>query len=193
MNIANKLTIFRIILVPVFILCFMFNFPYHGFVALLIFAVASITDMIDGKLARKYNLITEFGKLMDPLADKILVIAALIMLIEKDLIFGWIVLIIIARELLVTSMRLVAVNSGKVIAASIWGKMKTVTQLVGIVIILLEYSLMELKIDGLSFINNMYNMNIGVGQIILYIATILTVFSGYEYMKENWEFIDYKK
>ncbi len=193
MNIANKLTIFRVILVPVFIVCFLFDFPFHGFLALIIFAVASITDMIDGKLARKYNLITEFGKLMDPLADKILVIAALIMFIEKDLIFGWIVLIIITRELLVTSVRLVAVNSGKVIAASIWGKMKTVTQLIGIVIVLLEFSLMELNIKELSFINNMYAMNIGIGQIILYIATVLTVFSGYEYVKENWEFIDFRK
>ena len=193
MNIANKLTIFRIILVPVFIVCFLFDFPLHGFLALVIFAVASITDMIDGKLARKYNLITEFGKRMDPLADKILVIAALIMFIEKDLIFGWIVLILITREILVISVRLVAVNSGKVIAASIWGKMKTVTQLIGIVVVLLEFSLMELNIKELSFINNMYAMNIGIGQIILYIATLLTVFSGYEYVKENWEFIDFRK
>ena len=193
MNIANKLTIFRIFLVPVFIVCFLVNFPFHGFLALVIFAVASLTDMIDGKLARKYNLVTEFGKLMDPLADKILVISALILFVEKDLIFGWIVLIIIARELLVTSVRLVAVNSGKVIAASIWGKMKTVTQLVGIVLMLLEFSIMEMGIEKLSFINNLYGMNLGIGQIILYIATVLTVFSGYEYMKENWEYIDFRK
>ena len=167
MNIANKLTIFRIFLVPVFIVCFLVDFPFHGFLALVIFAVASLTDMIDGKLARKYNLVTEFGKLMDPLADKILVISALILFVEKDLIFGWIVLIIIARELLVTS--------------------------VGIVLMLLEFSLMEMGIEQLSFINNLYGMNISIGQIILYVATVLTVFSGYEYMKENWEYIDFRK
>ncbi len=129
MNLPNKLTMFRIILVPVTMALMLSNKPV---IAGIVFAVASITDFFDGFIARKYNLVTSFGKIMDPLADKILVFGALLCFIQNGTINVWPVVIIIARELFVTCMRVVAVDKGKVIAASWWGKIKTNVQIFGV-------------------------------------------------------------
>ena len=127
MNLPNKLTIMRVILIPFFVFFLLSPyFPAYGnYIAVSIFIVASLTDMLDGKIARKYNLVTNFGKFMDPLADKLLVCSAMICLIELDRLAAWIVIVIIAREFIISGFRLVASDNGVVIAASYWGKFKT--------------------------------------------------------------------
>ena len=137
MNLPNKLTLFRIFLIPVFILVMLFNIPSKYLIACVIFIVASITDAMDGHIARKHNLITDFGKFMDPLADKLLVISALICMIEVDLVSSWMVIIIVARELTVSILRAIAAADGKVIAASGGGKLKTISQMIAIPLLLL--------------------------------------------------------
>ena len=153
MNLANKLTLLRVILIPFFIVCFyipnlVFNvvnlndyqIPFANILALIIFLVAAITDFIDGYIARKYNMITDFGKFMDPLADKLLVTAALLMLLENTLISGWVVFVILAREFIVTGFRTIAASKGVVIAAGWLGKIKTVVQFIMIsTLLLLNY------------------------------------------------------
>ena len=124
MNLPNKLTVLRMILVPFFVLALLWPFPHHFLIALIIFGAASYTDHLDGMLARKHNQITDFGKFMDPLADKILVISALVCFVSLGLCDVWLVLLIIAREFMVTSIRLVAAGKGSVIAANNWGKAK---------------------------------------------------------------------
>lgn len=189
MNLPNKLTIFRIILVPFFVCALLAqNFPHHYLIAFFLFAIASYTDHLDGKLARKYHLVTNFGKFLDPLADKILVISALVCFVYLNLSNVWFVLLIIAREFMVTSIRLVAVDSGVVIAANIWGKAKTVSQLLAILIImLLQYAndlqVLPLSVEQCNFI----------GQILLGIATLFTIISGIIYLKENWKVITLSK
>lgn len=179
MNLPNKLTLFRIILVPFFVAALLIpSIPQHYLWALLLFAVASLTDHYDGKLARKNNQVTTFGKFLDPVADKILVISALVCFIELGLAPTWCVLLIIAREFMVTSIRLVAVDSGKVIAANNWGKTKTVSQIIAtLAILLLQLVLQTGWIDTGSAML--------LGNIFLYIATFFTVFSGVVYIKEN--------
>ena len=135
MNLPNKLTLLRIILVPFFIIAMLVNFPFHYLVAGCIFGIASVTDTLDGKIARSRNLVTDFGKFADPLADKILVLTALVCFLQVGLLgsFGAIpVIIVLFREFAVSGIRLVAASSGKVVAANIWGKIKTVSQMVGI-------------------------------------------------------------
>lgn len=192
MNLPNKLTIFRIILVPIMIII-----PYLGLQGEIlgisatmiiidaIFIIASITDKLDGSLARKNNEITVFGKFLDPIADKILVLAALIMLVEFGKIPAWIPIIILFREFVVSGYRLIAVQkNGEVIAASKWGKIKTVTQMIAIIIAF---------IDKYSFFEFTYNSNMEFGfyainiitSLMLVICTIATVFSGYEYVKNG--------
>ena len=174
MNLPNKLTVFRMLLVPVFVILMYINMPYNYLLALIVFVLAAITDALDGKIARKYNLITDFGKLMDPLADKILVIAALMCFIDIKVIPGWIVLIIVSRELSVSIMRAVAACDGKVIAAGSSGKLKTVVQMVGIVVLLFG-----IAID--------INSIILTGQVLVYISAVLTLYSGIEYFYKNRE------
>ena len=138
MNLPNKLTLFRVVLIPFFVFFLLAPYfeEYGNYIAVAIFIVASITDFLDGKIARKYNLVTNFGKFMDPLADKLLVCSALICLIQLELIPAWVVIIIIAREFIISGFRLVASDNGVVIAASYWGKFKTAFQmLTGIVLI----------------------------------------------------------
>ena len=137
MNLPNKLTLFRIFLIPIFILVMLLNIPSKYLIACIIFIVASITDAMDGHIARKYNLITDFGKFMDPLADKLLVISALICMIEVGLVPAWMVIIIVARELTVSILRAIAAADGKVIAASGGGKLKTISQMISIPLLLL--------------------------------------------------------
>lgn len=178
MNIANKITIFRIFLVPVFIFLFIF-LGVESVIPLLIFIIASFTDMLDGYLARSRNLVTTFGKFMDPLADKILVSSALVMLVQVGKIEAWMVCIVLAREFIVSGFRILAASSGKVISASIYGKFKTITQLVSIILIMLE---------SISIVN----ISLRFGKLFWYISVILTIFSAIDYIYKNIEVLDLK-
>lgn len=185
MNIPNKITISRIFLIPFFILALTIPFnwgvwqigeselPIAHFVAALIFIIAAGTDWLDGYYARKYNLITNLGKFLDPLADKLLVAAALILLVELGLAPAWIVIIIISREFGVTGLRLVAAGGGIVLAASNMGKLKTVTQILAIILLLLHNY--PFSYIGFPF-----------ATIVLYVAMIITAVSGYDYFAKNW-------
>ena len=192
MNLPNKLTVARIIMVPFFVV-FLVNvtIPHHFLIAGLIFALASFTDLLDGKIARKRNLVTNFGKFLDPLADKILVISALVCFVSLGLAELWFVLIIIAREFMVTSIRLIAVNTGEVIAANIWGKAKTVSQKVAIVGILIMQYLQELINLSVmpSFTVGQFSSDTVfwfAGNVLVGIATLFTIISGVIYLKQNW-------
>ena len=190
MNLANKLTLLRIILIPFFIVCFyipnlMMNtvsvnsylIPYANLLGLVIFLLAAITDFIDGYIARKYNLITDFGKFMDPLADKLLVTAALLILLENGLISAWVVLVILAREFIVTGFRTIAAAKGVVIAAGWLGKIKTVVQFIMISTLLLLNYPFEL-------------FNWPVDRVFVALAVVLTVASGVEYIYKNMNIFD---
>lgn len=167
MNTPNKLTVLRMILVPIFMIFYMMeSFPYHTFFAAFIFIFASITDWLDGYLARKNNIVTNFGKFMDPLADKLLVTGALLCLMDKDIVSYWVVMIIIAREFIVTGLRLVAVTKGIVIAAGKMGKLKTVLQLIAISAAILS-------------------VNRTIVDILIYVSVFLTAFSGIDYLVRN--------
>ena len=192
MNLPNKLTVARIIMVPFFVV-FLVNvtIPHHFLIAGLILALASFTDLLDGKIARKRNLVTNFGKFLDPLADKILVISALVCFVNLGLAELWFVLIIIAREFMVTSIRLIAVNTGEVIAANIWGKAKTVSQMVAIVGILIMQYLQELINLSVmpSFTVGQFSSSTVfwfAGNVLVGISTLFTIISGAIYLKQNW-------
>lgn len=191
MNLPNKLTVLRMILVPFFVLALLWPFPHHFLIALIIFGAASYTDHLDGMLARKHNQITDFGKFMDPLADKILVISALVCFVSLGLCDVWLVLLIIAREFMVTSIRLVAAGKGSVIAANNWGKAKTVSQIIAICVILLLQYIGELGGLGLvGFVTEeMAVLFWGIGEIFLAIATFFAVLSGLIYLKQNWDIV----
>ena len=169
MNLPNKLTMFRVILIPVFIIVLMagvFREPLNRYIGVAVFCIASFTDYLDGNIARKYNLVTNFGKFMDPLADKLLVSSALICMIELGMLPAWIVIIIISREFIITGFRLIAVENGVVIAASWWGKIKTVMQMAMIIVVMLG-------------INDL------IGMVLIALATIFTVISGVDYIVKN--------
>lgn len=170
MNLPNKLTIFRVILIPFFVFFLLAPyFPEYGkYIATAIFIVASLTDMADGKIARKYNLVTNFGKFMDPLADKLLVCSAMICLVEIDRLAAWIVIVIIAREFIISGFRLVASDNGIVIAASYWGKFKTTFQMAAVI-------LMIFNIPALTLVTN----------IVVVIAVALTIISLVDYVAKN--------
>lgn len=174
MNLPNKLTLLRVLLIPVFVIIMMLDVTNHYLMACLIFIIASITDALDGHIARKNNLVTDFGKFMDPLADKLLVITALICMIESNLVAGWMVIIIVARELTVSILRAIAAADGKVISASGGGKIKTISQMLAIIILLL----------GANIDNSML---LQVGTIFMLIATMLTLYSGADYLYKNKE------
>lgn len=170
MNLPNKLTVFRVILIIPFV-CILLGFSqtsWGKWVALGIFIVASLTDLLDGKIARKYNLVTNFGKFMDPLADKLLVSAAMICLVEMGLLPAWMVIVIISREFVISGFRLIASDNGVVIAASYWGKFKTTFQMIMICLLIANLS-------ALSLIN----------LIVTWIALILTVVSLVDYLMKN--------
>ncbi|MDR0886499.1 MAG: CDP-diacylglycerol--glycerol-3-phosphate 3-phosphatidyltransferase [Clostridiales Family XIII bacterium] len=171
MNLPNKLTMLRMILVPVLIVLLYFD---HFYIGAAVFIVASFTDMLDGQIARKRNLITDFGKLMDPLADKLLVISTLVCLVEFGTIPAWTLIIILAREFLVTGLRGVAASKGIVIAAGMSGKIKTVTQMIAIALILLK-----------NWPFSVLGIDVPVDLIIYYISIALTLYSGVEYMIQN--------
>lgn len=188
MNLPNKLTLFRIILVPFFVAVLLIpGIPHHYLWAGVLFGIASLTDHYDGMLARKYNQVTTFGKFLDPVADKILVISALVCFVALNLAPTWCVLLIIAREFMVTSLRLVAVDSGRVIAANNWGKVKTVSQIIAISVIFLLQYIQELAAAGIlpqGILGGAGMANLA-GDLFLYVAVFLTVLSGVVYMKEN--------
>lgn len=166
MNLPNRLTILRIFLIPFFVFFMLSGFS--KWIALIIFVVASLTDMLDGKIARKYNLVTDFGKFMDPLADKLLVCSALICLVELKRIPAWIVIAIISREFIISGFRLVAAEKQIVIAANFWGKIKTVCQM--FMVILMIANIRELTL---------------ITQIMMWLSLILTVVSLMTYMVQN--------
>ena len=171
MNLPNKLTMGRIFAIPVFIVVFLMGYRY---VATVIFILAAITDMLDGKIARKYNLVTNFGKLMDPLADKLLVTSALVCMVQTGVVPGWMVIVILAREFAITGLRSVAASEGVVIAAAWSGKIKTVTQMIAIIFLLIGNWPFEL-------------ISVPFAQIMLWIAVIMTVYSGAEYIYKSRE------
>ncbi len=184
MNLPNKLTILRAVLIPFFLVALLCDQNYGGFVpygnwiALVIFAAASITDMLDGKIARKYNLVTNFGKFMDPLADKLLVSSALIAFIELHRIPAWIVIIIIAREFIISGYRLVAADKGIVIAAGIWGKVKTAVTMVMLCIVIADLGRVGVLMPYATEIHI-------VEMVLIYISLILTVVSLIDYLLQN--------
>lgn len=173
MNIANKITLSRIFLIPIFIFFMLIDLPYHMEIALVIFVVASLTDKLDGYFARKYNMITDLGKFLDPLADKLLITGALLVFIQLGKIDAWIVFVILAREFAVTGLRGIAANNNVVIAASKWGKLKTVIQIITIIV---------LFIDNYPF--SLINLPMNI--ILIYLSLIITVISGIDYFIKNY-------
>ncbi|MCM1251586.1 MAG: CDP-diacylglycerol--glycerol-3-phosphate 3-phosphatidyltransferase [Clostridium sp.] len=169
MNLPNKLTLFRVLLIPFFVLFMLVDITdMDKWIALVIFIVASLTDLLDGKIARKYNLVTNFGKFMDPLADKLLVCSALICLVEMAKLPAWIVIIIIAREFIISGFRLIAADNGVVIAASYWGKFKTTFQMVMICLLIADIEAIQ-----------------DLTAVIVCIALLLTVISLIDYLVKN--------
>jgi len=180
MNLPNKLTIFRVILIPFFVIFLLLDASNqtYRYIADAIFIIASLTDMLDGKIARKYNLVTNFGKFMDPLADKLLVSAAMICLIATGQLAAWIVVIIISREFIISGFRLVASDNGIVIAASYWGKFKTVFQMLMIIVLIANINLPFFAV---------------LGTILTYVALILTIVSLIDYIAKNKDVLKEQK
>ncbi len=191
MNLPNKLTVLRMIATPIFMFTMVANFKGHFFVALVVFALASFTDMLDGQIARKQGLVTDFGKFLDPLADKMLTTSAFLGLLAKNYCAGivWIVFIVLFREFAITSLRLVCVGSGKVIAANMWGKAKTVSQMAAIIAVLAVESLKSVVYlpDVLVF-----GLHVAL-TVLLWVSAVLTVISGVIYLWQNRTAIDPKK
>ena len=194
MNLPNKLTLLRVFLIPFFLLCMYWKFPCHYLAALVIFSAASITDALDGKIARSRNLVTNFGKFLDPLADKVLVLAALAVFVEiPDIKVGAIPLIIIsAREFMVSGLRLLAANSGIVVAAGMWGKLKTAFTMVAIITALVWLS--ACNDFGFSFPAVFCGIvNDWLISVLILISIVLTIISGAIYLKGYWNLIDTDK
>lgn len=191
MNLANKLTIFRIILVPIMIIIpflgiqgEILSIPIEWIILEAVFIIASITDKLDGYIARSRNQVTTFGKFLDPIADKVLVIVAMIMLVEMGKLPAWIPSIVVFREFVVSGYRLIAVeNGGNVIAANIWGKLKTVTQMIAII-----FALIDINAYGAVFTGKLTGIGLGINivtTLMMTICVIATVFSGWEYIKNG--------
>ena len=210
MTTANKITLTRICMIPFFIYFAsqpmlsgdferaIVNFPTNTIIALVLFCVASFTDFLDGYVARKYNQVTDFGKFVDPLADKLLVTSALVLFVEQSAMAGWMVCVIIARELIITSLRVVAANKGRVLAATWTGKVKTCVQIGGIIVIYLYYIIypsvaMDLPawlippqyVQQLSGEMQAFTLLAVVGWVV----TLVTIYSGYDYLRKNWDII----
>lgn len=195
MNLANKLTIFRIILVPIMVIIpfipiesQFFNIDITFWLLNLIFIIASITDKLDGYIARSRNEITTFGKFLDPLADKILVLSAMLILVEKGYLPAWIPIIVIAREFIVSGYRLIAVqkDSKNVIAASKWGKLKTVTQMIAIICAFININ--NTNIFGACFTGSLSGLELFINvitTIFMIVSVIATIFSGWDYLKNG--------
>lgn len=214
MTTANKITLTRIAMIPFFIYFAaqpmmngeeyvrgIYRFPTCTLIALILFCVASFTDFLDGYVARKYNQVTDFGKFVDPLADKLLVSSALILFVEQKAMAGWMVCVILARELIITSLRVVAANKGRVLAATWTGKVKTCVQIGGIIVIYLYYIVMGALANGIAFADG---DGVTVTAVVLipnadgtpllltivgWVVTLVTIYSGYDYLKKNWDLI----
>lgn len=179
MNLPNKLTLLRVLLIPFFVAFLLVpGIPYGNYIAVAIFIIASLTDLLDGKIARKYNLVTNFGKFMDPLADKLLVCAALICLAATGQLAAWMVIVIISREFIISGFRLVAADNGVVIAASYWGKFKTTFQMLMIIVLILNFPGKFFEVLGL---------------ILTWVALILTVVSLCDYLIKNKDVLKEQK
>jgi CDP-diacylglycerol--glycerol-3-phosphate 3-phosphatidyltransferase len=187
MNTPNKLTVLRMIMTPFFLWTLLWDFPFHYVVALIIFILASLTDMWDGKLARKYNLITDFGKFLDPIADKMLTTAAFLGFIQLGLGKGvvWIAFLVLMREFMVASVRMLAAAKGKVIAADIWGKVKTVVQMVAIIMVLTFEGAMELFQMVCPDFTLLNTPMVVLYNVVLWASAVLTVISGVNYLVKN--------
>jgi len=171
MNLANKLTLLRVVMIPVFLLVlFLGPEPMNRYVAVVIFIVASLTDMLDGKIARKYNLVSNFGKFMDPLADKLLVMSALVSMVALEDLAAWVVIVILAREFTITGFRTLAMEANIVMAASWWGKVKTTVQMIMIPVVLL---------------NLPFAMMPMVETVLVWLSVFFTIFSGADYIIKN--------
>lgn len=196
MNLPNKLTVARIILAPLFLLLALWEFPFHYAVSLVVFIVAALTDMFDGKIARARGLITNFGKFLDPLADKMLTTAAFLLFLAKGQMDVWALMLVLTREFMVTSVRLLAAKEGNVIAASMWGKTKTVAQFIAIIYQLtaLEFSTWQTGIlAGLSLPDAVFSIPLIIGQVLIWISTVLTVIAGAEYVWLNRKYFIHDK
>ena len=209
MTTANKITLTRIAMIPFFIyfaaqpmliideLRYLVVFPTSTVIALVLFCVASFTDFLDGYVARKYNQVTDFGKFVDPLADKLLVASALILFVEQKAMAGWMVCVILARELIITSLRVVAANKGVVMAATWTGKVKTCVQIGGIIVIYLHYIIFgifgALASQPNTSFSTIFAIRTDGADLILtivgWVVTLVTIYSGYDYLKKNWDLI----
>lgn len=177
MNLANKLTVFRVILIPFFLVALMVpEIPAGKWIAVGIFGLASLTDLFDGKIARKYNMVTDFGKFMDPLADKLLVCSAMIALIELQRLAAWIVIVIIAREFIISGFRLIASDNGIVIAAGMWGKVKTTVQMIMVILLIINLQENFPAYAGAIHICE---------QVLIYASLLLTIISLIDYLWNN--------
>ena len=171
MNLPNKLTLMRVVLIPIFLLVlFLMQEPYNRYIATAIFVVASVTDFLDGYIARKYNMVSNFGKFMDPLADKLLVMAALVSMVAMKDLPAWVVIVILAREFAITGFRTLAMEANIVMAASWWGKIKTTTQMIMIILVLLQLPFACMPV---------------VENVLVWLAVIFTVVSGVDYIVKN--------
>lgn len=194
MNLPNKLTLLRVFLIPFFLVCMYVKFPFHYLAALAIFSAASITDALDGRIARSRNLVTNFGKFLDPLADKVLVLAALAVFVEiPDIRIGAVPLIIIsAREFMVSGLRLLAANSGVVVAAGMWGKLKTAFTMIAIITALVWLSAChDFSFEFPQVLSDIFD--IWLIPALIWISTVLTIISGAIYLKGYWNLIDTDK
>ena len=191
MNLPNRLTVARILLAPVFLILLMVDFPCHYLAAGLVFGAAALTDLFDGKIARGRGLVTNLGKFLDPIADKMLTTAAFLGFLAVGKLDVFAVMLILSREFMVTSVRLMAAKGDVVMAASIWGKAKTVSQIVAICVILLLQYIGELGGLGLvGFVTEeMAVLFWGIGEVFLAIATFFAVLSGLIYLKQNWDIV----
>lgn len=188
MNTPNKLTVLRMILVPVFVAILLWEgCPHRFLIAGLVFAAAALTDLFDGKIARKRNLVTDFGKFMDPIADKLLVCAAYVAFVQLGCCSAWVVILILAREFAVTSIRLVAASGGKVVAANLWGKAKTVSQMIAVGVVLLVQEFL-----WLGWLPGWFPAA-AVQSAAIWISVVLTVISGVIYLWDNKKFVDPSK
>lgn len=201
MNLPNQLTVARIIMTPLFMAAMLINFPHHYLVALVLFAVASFTDFLDGNIARARGIVTNFGKFLDPLADKMLTTSAFLAFLKLQFGWGiaWVLFIVLFREFMIASLRLVAVSSEvkKVIPANMWGKVKTVTQMIAIIfgIALLYFAESILPMLNLSWTASVNTINVLyiVYCVLLWVSTVVAVISGAIYMKDSYEFVDPSK
>lgn len=187
MNLANKITMSRILLIPLFMIAYMLDFAYNELVACVIFAVAALTDGVDGYVARNYKMVTDFGKFIDPLADKLMIATALICFVGANEIAVYMAVVIIAREFIVTGLRTVAMSKGVVIAASMTGKIKTCIQIAAVICVFLFGANSPY---GERLLIHMFGKEYSIGYIAMFVATVYTVYSGIEYLAKNKKLLE---